>query len=143
MSKQSIVIDSELECIVSACTWLNQLFESSDLSKTERYQIETCMVEGINNAVLHAYGGEGGHKISIVCRMSEEFIQVEIHDSGQAMPTKINKDLPVLDSTQGRGMFIIESWMDKVDYHSDQKGNTLRLTRNLCKMQSKTRTAAS
>ncbi len=139
MIDQSIVIDSRLECVSTACTWLTQLFALSDLGETERYQVETCMVEGINNVIQHAYGGEGGHDLSISYRLADRLLQVKISDSGSAMQKAPSAELPSSESEKGRGQFIMRSWMDSVDYHSDHYGNTLVLTRSLCKMRSRTK----
>ncbi len=139
MIDQNIVINSRLECVSTACTWLARLFALSDLSETARYQVETCMVEGINNAILHAYGGEGGHDISISYKLADDLLKLKIFDSGCAMQKEQTVDLPASESEKGRGWFIIQSWMDSVDYHSDSAGNILIMERHLCKMRSRKR----
>ncbi|MCP3670460.1 MAG: ATP-binding protein [Gammaproteobacteria bacterium] len=139
MIDQNIVIDSRLVCVSAACTWLTRLFALPDLSETARYQVETCMVEGINNAILHAYGGEGGHDISISYKLADDFLQLKICDSGRAMHKEQTVGLPASESETGRGWFIIQSWMDSVDYHSDSAGNILIMKRHLRKMRSKKR----
>jgi serine phosphatase RsbU (regulator of sigma subunit)/anti-sigma regulatory factor (Ser/Thr protein kinase) len=101
------------------------------LSKNELTACELALVEACNNAIQYA-SDEGRMKpveIAVNCNPSRVELSVSDHTPGFRLPARV--ELPEPDSDRGRGLFLIHSLMDEVDYFRGEGKNTLvmRLTR--------------
>jgi serine/threonine-protein kinase RsbW len=111
------------------------------LDEAECAELELCTVEAVNNAIRHAYAGEGGHEVSIIFRLCDDRIVVEVADKGTSMPDGIldrrddalefdPDDLDALPEG-GIGLAIMFRCLDDVSYRSEPDGNVLVLTKRL------------
>jgi serine/threonine-protein kinase RsbW len=128
-----LIIESKLDNVPLVGTAINKLCSTLALGEVECCEIEICVVEAVNNAVIHAYDREEGHEIEVVFSFYHNRIVIEIKDNG-----KKNKEFksPTLEfdpcdrqslPVGGMGLFIINKVMNKVSYASDGGTNTLTL----------------
>jgi serine/threonine-protein kinase RsbW len=87
-----------------------------EVPEEEVMSCELALVEACNNAVLYADEDALRHpvEIEIVCDESKIQLRVDDHTEGFEMPAEV--DLPPDDRESGRGLFIIKSMMDNVQY---------------------------
>jgi len=135
----TVAVDSRLECVPLAATLLRTFCVGLGASPMEASQIELCVSEAMNNAIIHAYGGVNGHAVEVMAfRNSTKFL-IEIRDHGIRMNPEILKQdrRPLLDldperldaaSESGRGIAIMQSVMDTVRYNSSHGTNRLIMT---------------
>ena len=95
-------------------------------------EVEVCVVEAVNNAITHAYRREEGFRVEAAITLHHDRISFEISDCGQPIrdftqPRSLEFDPAVVNSIpeNGMGLFIIETIMDEVSYHSSNGRNTL------------------
>jgi len=110
------------------------------------YQIELSAVEGVTNAIRHAYGHRAGNEVTVLLRFDASRIELEIQDSGNSMPPQyvdrlkngcqvLNFDPTDIQSLpeSGMGLQIIHEVMDSAAYSTDRGVNSLRLTKFLAR----------
>ena len=132
-----LVIDSRLDNVPLVGASINKLCSTLALSEVECCDIEICVVEAANNAVIHAYEREKGHDIEVVFSIYHDRIVIEIKDRGKSLKelkkTTLDfdpQDVPNLP-VSGMGLFIINKVMNKVRYSTDNDTNILTLTKLL------------
>jgi serine/threonine-protein kinase RsbW len=88
---------------------------------------ELALVEGCNNAINYAAPGRAGEPviIEVDCRPDEVEMRVTDHTAGFDLPGRI--DLPDPDVESGRGLYLIHSLMDSVQYCRRDTENVLVL----------------
>ncbi len=86
-------------------------------------KLTLCLVEAFDNAVFHAHGGKEKKSVGIKIEIGGRQIVLEVKDEGKGFNLKKIKD-PELCQVNGRGIYIIRSLMDKVEY----KRNTLKMS---------------
>jgi len=104
--------------------------------------MEICVVEAVNNAIIHAYGNAAGNIVEVIIEINPDMICFKVCDTGKTMPQNVmesaKKAEPFGDPEdikgipeQGRGLFIINQVMDEVRYDSFQGVNTMSMEKYL------------
>lgn len=125
-------ISSDLNQVSLVSISISAIAKQIALDEMTCYQVETCVVEAINNAIIHAYQKQAGNDVIIECHISSEQLQIFVCDYGQRMESPIPDASLAVDPQQegGRGWFIMQQWMDKVDYMSANGMNKVCLIKN-------------
>jgi len=135
----TLAVDSLLECVPLAATLVRSFCVALGASSMEASQIELCVSEAMNNAIIHAYRGEDGHPVEVIAFRNGKTFLIEIRDHGIQMDPNILKqdrrplldlDLEHLDtaSESGRGIAIMQSIMETLRYNSSHGTNRLVMT---------------
>ena len=137
----SLAIDSRPECIELLSHALYGLCRLTALPAVDIAKIELAMVEAVNNAVEHAYHGEPGHPVVVEFRLAPGGFNLLVRDRGEPMdPRKLaglaefaepDRADPETWRSRGRGLAIIKSCMDSVEYQVRDGVNTLTMSRAL------------
>ncbi len=111
------------------------------LPATDIAAINLAMVEAVNNAVEHAYHGESGHPVRVEFELAPNRFSLRVRDYGQPMApdrleavtgfTEPDLNDPATLSLRSRGLAIIKSCMDTVEYEARDGVNTLSMSRAL------------
>jgi serine/threonine-protein kinase RsbW len=129
--RTSLQIDSRPECVTLVATWIRDLCAEIGIDQTQALQIQTAVVEAVNNSILHAYGGQPGYRVTVDWTWQDQQVSIEVTDQGvgmQALPPDIE---PHPEAESGRGWWIMRRWMDRVDYSCSNGFNRLVMTRRL------------
>lgn len=124
-------IDSRLNMTSTVGTCIRALCLDAGLDEMAAYQVQTCTIEAVNNAIIHAYGCESGHNVEVRWTRSESSLGIQVSDLGKtmtAMPPEIEPD-PLAES--GRGWWIMRQWMDSAEYETDGKHNRVILRKRI------------
>jgi serine/threonine-protein kinase RsbW len=133
-------ITSDLQNVPLVSQAVERLCSLIPLSDVESHRIALCVVEAVNNAILHAYGNEAGHEVEVLFWQYPDHLTLQICDTGMAMDPKHLKpqaaspfdfDPCRLSSIPegGLGLAIIKATMDDVTYTTCEGKNILTLTR--------------
>src|ERR1043166_2319060 len=116
---------------------------SEGLSDPDLKSCELALAEACNNAVLYARGPACSLPIEVeaICSRANVELRVSDHTNGFTLPEKI--ELPDENSESGRGLFIIGSLMDKVNYINGSSKNTLVMRRRRQDSTHRPRTAST
>ncbi len=142
LPRMTVVVESRLESVVLASLLLKVFCERVGASQEESRQIELCAVEALNNAVIHAYQLQPGHPVELHASGSGFEIILEIRDCGVTMPSsELKRSRMDLEGTEsedmenisenGRGLAIIKSVMDSLDYSTLDGTNRLLMTKRV------------
>jgi serine/threonine-protein kinase RsbW len=133
----TLTIDSRLGEVFLVSSAVRGICRETSLSEMETYQVETCVVEAVNNAILHAYQNKEGHQVSVDVTVDDDRLTVTVCDSGRTMQCE-PRDLPDFDHCDvrqlpenGWGWGIMRAWMDGVGYAAAGGQNVLRLVKRL------------
>ena len=100
---------------------------------TLAYHINLALTEATVNAIKYANAGDPDTQVHILITISEEELLIRVFDKGQGFD--INT-IPTPDFQQledrGRGVFIIKSIMDRVNYRQVNDGYVLEMVKRLC-----------
>jgi len=92
-------------------------------------QIRMAVIEGINNAVLHAYHNEPGHLVQVTWCLNADSLRIDITDWGHPLGRELSRQWPDEHQEGGRGGPLMWTCVDDLRWH--QQGDTKTLS--LCK----------
>lgn len=120
-------IDSRLECVSMVGISMTALCQHFEIDETTCFQIETCTIEAINNAIIHAYKKQVDQKVRIEWLLEENELTIKVTDYGITMSQPIPDVLVEPQNDSGRGWYIMKQWTDFIDYSSFNGANTVTL----------------
>lgn len=98
------------------------------------HHLNVVLTEAVVNAIKHANAADPDKDIQIHISASDKEICIEVYDSGQGFDLSSVAD-PNFEADQlgekGRGIFIIRSLMDSVEYRKTDGGNVLEMKKKL------------
>ncbi len=100
--------------------------------ETLAYHINLVLTEAMANAIKYANSRDSDRLVHILINISEDELVIKVFDKGQGFD--INA-IPAPDFEQlqdrGRGIFLIRSLMDSVNYKKVRNGNVLEMWKKL------------
>jgi serine/threonine-protein kinase RsbW len=112
----------QIKSSTSCLSFVRGIFFATGLRRAAARACAYAMVEAVNNAIFHAHKCVMDKVIDIHILVGEKRVVMEVGDRGggfdlDAVPK------PSIDQIRGRGIFIIKSLMERVEY----KKNILRM----------------
>ena len=83
LPKMTVVVESRLECVPLAGTMIRAFCHASGASDVESEQMEVCIMEAVNNCVVHAYQSEPGHAVEVIAALQDGEFRFEVCDHGK------------------------------------------------------------
>lgn len=104
-------------------------FRQSGASGRTEFRLRTVLAEALANAMLYGNGGDPARQVVVEVELGEECIVIAVSDEGDgfnhnAVPLPLWDDS--LESTRGRGLFMIHRLADDVAFND--QGNTIWMT---------------
>lgn len=127
-----VVVTSEPSSIQSLQNRIAELLEELGYGPRDRFCIRLGLEEALVNAVRHGNQGESSKTVRVGCMIDSERARIEIEDNGagfqvDSVPSPITTDNLRDAGGRGRGLLLMRSFMDSVDYND--VGNRLVLVR--------------
>ncbi|QEM68390.1 ATP-binding protein [Geobacter sp. FeAm09] len=98
------------------------------------HHLNVVLTEAMVNAIKHANAADPSKEVLIRISASDQEICIKVYDSGQGFDLTSVPD-PDFEVDQlgekGRGIFIIRSLMDSVEYKRTNGGNVLEMKKSL------------
>jgi len=94
-------------------------------------QIRVAVIEGVNNAVLHAYHNEPGHLVQVVWCLKDDGLRIDITDWGEPLAQELSRQWPDDHQEGGRGGPLMWTCVDELHWHRDGEAKTLSLRKRL------------
>jgi anti-sigma regulatory factor (Ser/Thr protein kinase) len=135
-------IDSKLDHVPLLAAAMNKLCSLVPFSDTDAHAIELCVTEAVVNSIKHGYGGRSGYSVDVCFRQEPGQVVITIFDAGKPMDPKlleekkqsaIQFDPRDIDNIpeSGRGLAIMQGYMDDVHYRDKDPGKCLILTKKI------------
>lgn len=145
----NLTIESRLENVSLVSNAVNNICAHLPINPDEAHIIELCVNEAVVNCIKHAYRNEPERAIEIELVIEPSGIVIRVMDSGIPMNPELLSRTPSFDEdvdvdnldavpASGRGLMIIKSHMDSVDYQIEQTKNTLTMSKNITFKQGRT-----
>lgn len=126
----SIVVESDLAAITGIWRSISRKLQANKFSKEEIFAVHLAFEETFVNAVKHGNKGDVSKKVKIDYCVNREKAEITITDEGSGFNPSAVPD-PRCDEniykTDGRGLLLIRSYMDAVEYNG--RGNVVHLVK--------------
>ncbi|MFH1886145.1 MAG: ATP-binding protein [Pseudomonadota bacterium] len=132
-----MIIEADLRNVYLVGLAVHKICSYVLMSEMMAYHLETCVVEAVNNAILHACKKREDHEVAVSVTLHNDRVVFAVKDQGDRMesfePKKLEFDPQDLSSLpeHGMGLHIITEIMDKVEYTSAGGVNILTMTKLL------------
>ncbi len=99
--------------------------------QTLAYRLNLAVTEAVANAIKHCTKLDPSNTVRIRACIDDKGLLIEVFDHGQGFDLK-DAQAAEADSLQehGRGLFLIRSVMDSVEYRKDDGWNVLKMRKN-------------
>lgn len=103
------------------------------LRKGTEWDVVLAVGEAATNSVLHGQSRNGPRNaITTKIEVSDDHVCVTLHDDGAGFTADVRDwPAPDLTSEKGRGIFIMKTLMDSVEYPKARQGTLCVLTKSL------------
>jgi serine/threonine-protein kinase RsbW len=135
ISENSIRIPSSEDYLPDVDEFLEGHLEIFGLDKSMIADIAISVTELVNNAICHANKSNPEKTVTVEIQNKEGLLEISITDQGEGFnPDTIEN--PIEDKNLlkevGRGIFIVKSLMDSLDYDfSQDRGTTVTITKQI------------
>lgn len=134
----------EMECISTpeeirrVEEFLEAVNKKSRLDDGTFHRLFVSATEAVNNAILHGNKSDPKKKVCVRCLVNKDSIVVSVTDEGggfdpSTIPNPLDEQNLLKES--GRGVFLIRSMMDRVDFHPTEHGTTVEMAINLKRLR--------
>jgi serine/threonine-protein kinase RsbW len=127
---RSIVVESVPSALGGVCERLLSELESKDFSQEDVFAVHLAVEEAFLNAVTHGNKMDARKEIRIDYLVDRDRIEICLTDEGNGFDPESIPDPRIAENlyrTHGRGLFLIRSYMDVVEYNG--RGNRVRMVR--------------
>ena len=116
--------------------FLKKVNRAVHLDEIQMHKLMVSLTEAVNNAIVHGNRSDEKKKVSIVCEILPGWLLFLVTDEGAGFESeKVKNPLSKknLMKESGRGIFLMRTLMDKVEFESTTGGMQVRLWLNMGK----------
>ena len=110
--------------------FLKKIGKSVTLDEIQFHKLMVSLTEAVNNAILHGNRSVPGKSVHVVCELIPGWLLIMVDDEGKGFrPEKVGNPLAKenLLRESGRGIFLMRTLMDKVEFEVEKSGTLVRL----------------
>jgi serine/threonine-protein kinase RsbW len=116
--------------------FLAKVGKAVNLDEIQTHKLMVSLTEAVNNAIIHGNHSDARKRVSVVCEILPGWLVFLIDDQGQGFQPADVKN-PLKDENllreSGRGIFLMRTLMDKVEFEKTPDGMQVRLWLNTAK----------
>ncbi len=116
--------------------FLKKIGHSVHLDEIQFHKLMVSLTEAVNNAIVHGNKSDPAKKVIVHCEILPGWILLMVCDEGRGFdPGKVGNPLAKrnLMKESGRGIFLMRTLMDKVEFTHGRGGTEVRLWLDLGK----------
>jgi serine/threonine-protein kinase RsbW len=130
-----IIIPSSLDYLPKVDEYVERKLRKLGVDKDKLADIAISVTEAVTNAVMHGNKNDLKKKVAINLKVDSSCVEITVEDEGNGFDPEAvqnpTEEKNILKQV-GRGIFILKSLMDKVDFIiQPQKGTIVKMTRFL------------
>ncbi|HET6274074.1 MAG TPA: ATP-binding protein [Bacteroidota bacterium] len=117
-------------------TFLHKINRVAHLDEIQLHKLMVSLTEAVNNAIVHGNQLNETKKVVVQCKLLPEWLVVSVTDEGRGFKLdKVRNPLRKknLLRNSGRGIFLMRTLMNKVEYEMGTSGVEVRLWLDLRK----------
>ena len=128
-----LVLASDVENVEKIEALTERITRAMDFPEDECDSIAIAVTEAVNNAIIHGNKQDPEKKVYLTIFVQEKTLKVVVRDEGtgfdpESLPDPLDPENLLKES--GRGIFILKSLMDEVNYAFDEGGTQLTLIKH-------------
>jgi serine/threonine-protein kinase RsbW len=126
----STVVESRPSAVAKQWTWILPKLKAHNFSEDDIFAVHLAMEEAFINAVRHGNKMDPQKEVKIDYFVDEGRVEISMTDEGQGFDPDVVPDPRCgenLYKTGGRGLLLIRSYMDVVEFNN--RGNCVHLVR--------------
>ncbi|WP_333481915.1 ATP-binding protein [Shewanella sp. MTB7] len=108
------------------CTEFERFLAQNNVHPQQRFKVITCVLEALSNVLEHT--NSQLEEIIIILHCNSDLITIDLMDNSPFISLNEEVSCPPPLSLSGRGLWIIQHWMDLVRFQSSVAGTHLRLS---------------
>jgi len=127
---RSVVVPSMPSAIVGVSSQIIASLEANNFGEDDVFAIHLALEEAFINAVKHGNKGEPSKPVKIDYSVGPDRVEICMTDEGDGFDPDVIPDPRYGDNLfkpAGRGLLLIRSYMDVVEYN--KQGNSIRMVR--------------
>ena len=130
---QRLEVPATLDAVRDLASWLKVRCLEAEVDEATSFDLELAMVEAANNVVEHGYRGMKAGTITLQFGIMDGAVVLTLFDMAPPAPAGLFERCRTveLDAPDGRGVMIVRSCVDTVEYRQDGNTNLLTLTKRL------------
>jgi serine/threonine-protein kinase RsbW len=129
-----LVLPSHVEAVADAAAAVAEFIRNCGVSDEAAFAIEMAVRESVTNAIVHGNQEDEGKSVELTLSCSRNELEIEVKDQGKGFdPATVADptDPENLLKTSGRGIFLIRTFMDEVEWSARPEGGmALRMTKS-------------
>lgn len=132
--KKEFILTSDLSVIKKVSQQVLDALEPAGFDSEARYDVRLCLEEALVNAIQHGNKLDANKVARLAVELDAEKVTLIVEDEGAGFDPKRVSDCTKKENllkTGGRGVFIIQKYMDKVLYND--KGNRVTMMKYIKK----------
>ncbi len=126
--KFRVIYPSHIKYLPEAENLTSRITQELNFNENDRDDLSIVITELFNNALHHGNRNDESKKITITFEALNNGLQISVKDEGRGFePNKIKNPLEKdnILKTSGRGLFLVEQLVDKVNYEISPTGSTV------------------
>ena len=138
--KIKLSIDSRYDNVQMVGNAVNSLCSLTALPEDSRHRVELCVTEAVVNSIKHGYHDEPGHIVDTIFSLHDDKLVIDVVDTGISMDPYLLEESRKMDidfdpediesvPCSGRGLAIIQEYMDAVCYSEHGRRKYLTMTK--------------
>ncbi len=124
--KYTFSFPSDIKYLEEAESKIVQVAEECNFNESDTDDICIAATEIINNAIHHGNKGDKNKQVTLIISADDDTLRITIQDEGEGFDPAAIKD-PLspenLLSEGGRGIYLVHSLMDNVEYNVFENGS--------------------
>jgi serine/threonine-protein kinase RsbW len=117
-------------------TFLRKVNRVAHLDEIELHKLMVSLTEAVNNAIIHGNKLDDTKRVVVLCELLPGWLMVSVADEGRGFKLEdvrnpLRKKNLLRES--GRGIFLMRTLMDKVEYEMGRSGSEVHLWLDLRK----------
>ncbi|NRB22203.1 ATP-binding protein [Shewanella sp.] len=108
------------------CAEFELFLQQNSVPTQQRFKVITCILEALSNVLQHT--DSRLEQIVVILHCDQEIITIDLLDNSPYTPIDNQVDCPSPFSLSGRGLWIIQNWMDQMKFQNSVAGTHLRLS---------------
>ena len=122
-----LVLPSHIEAVADAAAAGTDFIRNCGVSEELSFGIEMALREAVTNAMVHGNQEDESKSVEVIFNCHDNELEIEVRDQGEGSdPAKVPDPTNAenLLKTSGRGIFLMRTFMDEVEWLNRPEGGT-------------------
>jgi serine/threonine-protein kinase RsbW len=120
-------LPSRIDTVATAAAAVAEFLNRLGVSEEAMFGIDMAVREAVTNAVIHGNRQDENKIVDVNVKSSPDAVEISVHDQGPGFNPEEVPDPTAAENilkTSGRGIFLMRTFMDEVDWLIRPEGGT-------------------